>query len=111
MNTTDAALELALRRKGFIEHCPRVSTLYLPDVIVCDQISQAFPLHICIPQVIKDWKWWRLEMRLNGRYTFPCLFEPVWTPSVWLVRLASLVLLHGLAPSKHVVCPQWISRR
>jgi len=27
---------------------PRVSTICLPDVTAHDQISQAFPLHICI---------------------------------------------------------------
>jgi len=26
-----------------------VSTLCLPDVTTCDQLTQAFPLHTCIP--------------------------------------------------------------
>jgi len=29
------------------------------DDITHDLISEAFPLHICTLQVIKDWKWWR----------------------------------------------------
>ena len=37
---------------------PRVSTLCLPDDIACDQVSQAFPCHICILQAIKHWWWW-----------------------------------------------------
>ena len=36
---------------------PHVSTTCLPDFIVCDQISQAFPLRMCILQAIKYWRW------------------------------------------------------
>ena len=36
---------------------PQVSTICLPDVIIHDQISQAFPLYIYILQVIKYWRW------------------------------------------------------
>ena len=38
---------------------PPVCTLCLHDVTACDQISQTFPLHICVLQVIKHWKWQR----------------------------------------------------
>ena len=38
---------------------PRVSTICLSDITTCDQISQAFPLRICILQVIKEWRWER----------------------------------------------------
>ena len=34
----------------------RVSTLCLPDVTAHDQVSQAFPLCICILQAIKYWR-------------------------------------------------------
>ena len=34
-----------------------MSTFCLPNVTACDQISQAFPLNICILQAIKEWKW------------------------------------------------------
>ena len=43
---------------------PHVSTLRLPDVIARDQISQAFPLRVCILQVIQDWRWERPENEL-----------------------------------------------
>jgi len=36
----------------------------LPDVITHDQISQAFPLRICILQAIKYWRWNSLGTRL-----------------------------------------------
>jgi len=36
---------------------PHVSTVCLADVITHEQISQAFPLHICILQAIKYWRW------------------------------------------------------
>jgi len=40
----------------FIGHCP--SCVYPPpDVSTCDQISQAFPLCICMLQAIKCWRW------------------------------------------------------
>ena len=35
---------------------PRVSTLCLPEA-AHDQISQAFPLRICILQEFKYWRW------------------------------------------------------
>ena len=34
-----------------------VIALCLPDITAFDQIFQAFSLHICILQVIKDWRW------------------------------------------------------
>ena len=40
-----------------VRHCPCVSTLCLPDVTARDQISHAFPVYICILQVIKYWRW------------------------------------------------------
>ena len=41
-----------------VRHHPLcVYTLCLHDVTSRDQISQAFNLHICILQVIKDWRW------------------------------------------------------
>ena len=33
---------------------PCVSTLSLPDIMTHNQISQAFPLHICILEAVKD---------------------------------------------------------
>jgi len=36
---------------------PCVSTLCLPDVTTCDQVSQAFLPRTCILQVIKHWRW------------------------------------------------------
>jgi len=36
---------------------PRVFTLCLPDIAAHDQISQAFPLRICILQEFKYWRW------------------------------------------------------
>ena len=36
---------------------PCVSTVHLPDVTACDQISQAIPFCNCKLQVIKDWRW------------------------------------------------------
>lgn len=50
---------------------PLVSTIFLHDVTA--QISRAFPLHICILQAIKDWKWeqpgkelwWNPETRIT----------------------------------------------
>jgi len=53
---------------------PCVSTICLPDVIARDQISQAFPLCICILQVIKYWSslsrpislaYWKLEVAIG----------------------------------------------
>jgi len=38
-------------------HWPCVYTLCLPDVSALDQISQCFPLCICIMQTIKYWRW------------------------------------------------------
>ena len=32
---------------------PNVSTLCLTDIIVCDEISHVFPLHICMLETIK----------------------------------------------------------
>jgi len=40
----------------FVWHHP-LCLLCLPDIIACDMISQAFPLHICTLQAIKDWRW------------------------------------------------------
>jgi len=68
MNSIDATLLMlgcpAIRltvqeraSKFLASKCPCVSTLCPPDVTVHDQISQAFPLHICILAVIKDWRW------------------------------------------------------
>ena len=56
------ALGLKIQEKVsrvFVGHCPHVSTLCLPDVTTHDQLSQAFPLCICILQVIKYWRWER----------------------------------------------------
>jgi len=36
-----------------------MSILYLPDVTTRDHISQAFPLCICVLQVVKDQRWER----------------------------------------------------
>jgi len=36
---------------------PGVTHTYLSDVTTSDQISQAFPLRICILQVTKYWRW------------------------------------------------------
>ena len=42
-----------------VRHHPLcVYTLCLHDAPSRDQISQAFPLHICMLQVIKDWRRW-----------------------------------------------------
>jgi len=47
---------------------PCLSTLCLPDVTACDQISQAFLPCICILQANKYWnKYWRWERRHNHR--------------------------------------------
>ena len=42
-----------------------VSTLCLPDITTRHQISQAFPLHICILQPIIYWSWEQLENKAN----------------------------------------------
>ena len=52
------------RETGIITGAPPVSTPCLPDIIAHDQISQAFPHHICILQVIKYWQWECLGTRL-----------------------------------------------
>ena len=44
---------------------PCVSTLCLPNITTRDQISQAFPLRICILQAIKYWRWERLGVTGN----------------------------------------------
>ena len=48
-------------KKGFRDPSPgttpHMSTICLPDVGAHGQISQSFPLCICILQVIKYWKW------------------------------------------------------
>jgi len=49
------ALRLILLQALSSGTTPGVSTLCLPDVTACDQISQAFPLRICILQAIKYW--------------------------------------------------------
>jgi len=43
---------------------PHVSTICPPNDTAHDQISQAFPLHICILQAIKHWKGNGLGIRL-----------------------------------------------
>jgi len=55
---------LQTNRKGFEllhvapPHPPALCIYHrLPDMIARDQIFQAFPLHICILQVIQDWRW------------------------------------------------------
>jgi len=42
-----------------------VSTICLPDITTHDQISQAFPLHICLLQPITYWRWEWLENKAN----------------------------------------------
>jgi len=44
-------------RKGFEILHQVLPPVCLPDVTAHNQISQAFPLHICILQVIKYWRW------------------------------------------------------
>ena len=41
----------------WLDTAPHVSTVCLADVITHEQISQAFPLNICILQAIKYWRW------------------------------------------------------
>ena len=49
---------------------PCLSTLCLPDVTACDQVSQAFPLCICILQANKYWnKYWRWEIKFEVQQT------------------------------------------
>jgi len=48
---------------------PGVSTLCLPDVTTHDQISQAFPLCICILQAIKHWMGMAWEQGHNNAET------------------------------------------
>jgi len=54
-NTRDV---LAQNRNYYCQAVPpHVSTLCLFGVIAHDQIFQTFPLHICILQAIKYWRW------------------------------------------------------
>ena len=65
----DAAIAIVLAssrqtdstRKGFEILCqvlpPMCVPSGLPDITASDQISQAFPLYICILQAIKYWRW------------------------------------------------------
>jgi len=56
-----SALRLIAEKPGFQDSslgtAPSVSTHCLPYVTAREQISQAFPLHICVLQVIKYWRW------------------------------------------------------
>ena len=59
---------------------PCLSTLCLPDVTACDQVSQAFPLCICILQANKYWnKYWRWEIKFEVQQTcqYALLSKPV----------------------------------
>ena len=62
---------------------PCVSTLCLPDITTHRQISQAFPLCICMLQAIKDWR-----QRLPGndvRQSTQCIGLPQHVAMVCLV--------------------------
>ena len=86
-----------------VKHRSRMSTLCLPNVITCNQISQAFPFNICILQVIKDqrWEWlrneatqkqrfypsfWKVSLPLQIRYAFSSLSWRVW-PQIYSISV------------------------
>lgn len=48
------------------EHFEHTSTLCLPEIMTCDEISQAFRLHICLLKVIKYWKWQKSGNEAKG---------------------------------------------
>ena len=77
VNTLGSSPQTKRVSSFFIRHHPPCVTNCLPDVSTRNQISQA-PLHICILQAIKHWRWVASERGyIQSMYSFgSCIIPP-----------------------------------